>query len=178
MLCLTLAIALAGVSRLAVHAAGSTITLSASTGKPNQSITVRGQGFGASETVAFTLGSTSVGSALSKLNGSFSTSFTVPVVVPGTYTLSATGTTSHDVASASFTIPVFTTISLSPRTSYPNGYVVVQGQGFAPQETVTISFNSVVVGQAVTATNGKLATNFVVPNSTQPGSYSVTGGRI
>src|SRR2546421_313482 len=86
-------------------AAGASIKLSPTSGPPTSKVTVSGTGFGASETVAITFDTTSVGAATTSSTGAFSQNITVPKsALPGNHTVKATGQTSKLTASAPFLV--------------------------------------------------------------------------
>ena len=86
-------------------AAGASIKLSPTSGPPTSKVTVSGTGFGASETVAITFDTTSVGAATTSSAGAFSQNITVPKsALPGNHTVKATGQTSKLTASAIFLV--------------------------------------------------------------------------
>ena len=186
LLLLIVALTLIGIGRFAVHAAGSsTLRLSTGRGTPGQVVKVTGLGFGPSETVVLMLGTMPLHSALSTANGSFATSFIVPATPVNSYTISATGKTSHNVATALF--KVYATITLSGKSTYPANPLKVRGQGFGASETITLFLCStplgttplctqgpviVKIGQIPSASNGSFSTSFNIPY-VYAGSYTV-----
>jgi subtilisin family serine protease len=87
--------------------AGATpcIKLSPAFGPGGTTTTVSGTGFGANETVTLTFDRTTVGSASTDSNGSFSTAITVPLTATrGFHPVKATGQTSGSVGQAGFKV--------------------------------------------------------------------------
>ena len=181
LLVLMLALALVGIGHFTVHAAGSSISLSAPSGKQGQSISVQGQGFGASELITLALGTKALGQTSSASDGSFSATFTVPMVPSNVYTMSATGKKSHDVATASFTVIAYFTLAGS--STEPTSKVRVSGFGFGEVEQIALALcvpppgtpppgtqpqckqppSTLPLGTTKSAANGNFNLSFTVP---------------
>jgi len=159
-----------------------TITTPAITLTPNQakigtSVTVAGSGFSAGVTIgtmtfngAIPSGQTCTAQTTSA-TGTFTCTFPVPSITPGTYTVVVSGsdvsTVPADTASAPFT--VIPSITLSPTQGPVGVTVTVTGSNFASFSTITIKFNgaTVTTSPATVTTNaaGGFTATFVVPSS-------------
>lgn len=177
-------------------AAGTAITLTPSTGPAGTTTTVTaaGTGFGSNETVtidytAILTTNNGTGNTLPEsksvetdTSGSFSTTISVPsTIVAGTYTITATGATSHLQASAALTITPHPAISLSPASTAPGTVVVVTGQLFAPNLGVTVSATIPtstgtvnLSGQTSTDAAGAFSARLFVPSNAVSGNVTVT----
>ncbi len=105
---LLLSLTLSSVTSLAVHATANTttITLSKVTGPPTTKVTVKGTGFGSSETVIATFdSSTMLGTATTDSMGNFSLGIAIPAsALPGKHSIQATGQSSGLTASHTFLV--------------------------------------------------------------------------
>jgi len=103
---LLLSLTLSGVTPLAVHATANTATirLSTVTGPPTTKVTVKGTGFGSSETVIATFDiNTVLGTTTTDSMGNFSLGITIPAsALPGKHSIQATGQSSGLTASHTF----------------------------------------------------------------------------
>ena len=61
-----------------------------------------------------------------------------------------------------------------PGTVVVGGSLAVSGTSCGPNQSVTITFNGVVVASATTDATGKFSTSFAIPAGTTPGVYTVT----
>jgi len=66
------------------------------------------------------------------------------------------------------------TLTLSPTSGQAGTTVQVSGSGFGHRETVNVSFDSTPVASAQASKSGTFSTTFVVPQTAQPGSHTVT----
>lgn len=178
---------------IAAHAA---IILAPSTGPAGTttSVTVSGTGFGSNETVTINYtatlttsngaGNTSPESISAQTNTSGAFSATLPVpsnIVPGTYTITATGTTSNLQTNSTLTITPHPAISLNPTAAAPGTVVVVTGQLFAPNLGVTVSAtiptstgNVNLSGQTSADAAGAFSARLFVPSNAISGTVTVT----
>src|SRR5579859_1835512 len=100
-----LSFGLLNFSRVLVHAASASITLSIHAGPPASPLTVKGKGFGPAETAAITFDSAPVGNAMTDSMGSFSVHITIPAsALPGSHIVQATGQSSGFSAQANFLV--------------------------------------------------------------------------
>jgi hypothetical protein len=84
---------------------------------------------------------TNLGPVQANGSGSFTKTFNVPNYLPGGYPIGATGSQSLNLVKTIFTITAPFGIQVAP-TSGPGGMnAVVTGQGFQPNEQVTLKFN-------------------------------------
>ncbi|MGO2187069.1 MAG: choice-of-anchor G family protein, partial [Microbacterium gubbeenense] len=157
-----------------IGGAGATVNLGKATVGPNEvaafdtsiavdpdsveqggTTTVTGEDFAPEETVTITVGGVEVGTVVADADGEFSFDYEVPAdATPGDVTVSAEGETSQTPATDDLTIteaaPVYdTSIVVNPDRVEQGGTTTVTGEGFEPEETVTITVGGVEVGTVV-----------------------------
>jgi hypothetical protein len=93
------------------------------------------------------------------------------VMAPATALGQATGTTTPTPILAT-TPQAGAALSLSPTSGVAGSNVTANGSGFAPGETVDVSFNGQAVGTPSVNNGGTFSLAFTVPN-TAPGQYGV-----
>jgi len=148
--------------------AGAVLTVKPIAASVGKTVTVSGTGFAASKTITVSLGSTMVASTTSSSTGTFSTTFKVPQVPGGKYTLSATdGTT---IGTKSFTVRAL--ITLKPIKGLPGITDVVTGTGFAANSAIKVTFNGVQVMTGTSNSTGGFVISYTVP-SIAAGTYVV-----
>lgn len=137
---------------------------------PGDAVTVEGTGFGKRKEADIILNGATVASATTDAEGSFSTSFTVPDISEGIYSLSADDGTND--AATNFTVEIGTAITVSPQTTaaapgYVGQSVTISGVAFKPNTTVTITYasNPQVLGTTPTNAKGNFSYTFKVPKS-------------
>jgi len=153
------------------------IHISATLGMTKDRVTVTGTGFGENAEVTTSFGGEGVETAMSDDNGSFTLDFDVPNVQPGSYDIEAKDEY-YNSAKVEFTIT--TGLSIHPVTSQASpGHigmdVTVDGIGFKPKNTITITYTSTPVVVAVTESkaNGSFSTSFKIPES-KSGEHTIT----
>ncbi|MCW4007595.1 MAG: hypothetical protein NWF09_02730 [Candidatus Bathyarchaeota archaeon] len=178
----------------------STLTLTPSSGLRGSTVTVKGRGFAAGETVdvlwymnpsqtppmAAPTGTnyvTVVNDAPVATDGTFTVTFTVPTVAdptaPGTYyQVLATDTASTpNSAWANFMVVETAKITLSPKLGYVDTTVGVTGTWFTSNSKITITFDTTTMSttpsSVYTASDGSFYATFKVPN-VAVGAYNVT----
>jgi len=127
-----------------------TISLGGTLGEPGSSVTVTGSGFGANEKgITVTLDQTPIATGISaNAEGSWSTSFLLPSLPTGTYSILSSGSRTSGTSVPEATLTVGADLSLE-RTSGPPGTTLrVNGAGFRARENITVT-----VGQGQTETN-------------------------
>src|SRR5207249_3402675 len=98
--CLLVALAMASPAR-----AAAALRLSKRSGPPTTTTVVRGQGFGASETVDLSVDSAPAGTVSTGAGGRFAASVQIPATaLPGDHIVAAVGETSGASATATFTV--------------------------------------------------------------------------
>ncbi|GII31842.1 hypothetical protein Pmi06nite_52840 [Planotetraspora mira] len=159
------------------------VTPSALAGDP---ITVDGNGFAAGEQVTVKLGTSLVRS----LTVAASSTGTVHASVeasddaePGLYAVTAAGTSSQTPATATVqvteepTAPVYRPEALASATSGPRGTaIVIDANGFAPGEAITITFGDGLSATTVHANGDGIVSGQTVsvPGTAKPGSTEIT----
>jgi hypothetical protein len=150
------------------------ITLTPASGSSGDTITVRGTGFKGSSNVTIYFGSTTLGTATTDINGSFTdNTITIPSTSRGGHTIKAEDVEGND-ANATFTVAQ--KITITPTNGGPGATVTVNGIGFDASKTVTIKYNGVAVNTTPTTINtddtGNFSGSFIVPASST-GTYAV-----
>lgn len=145
---LLLSLTLSSVTPLAVHAAANTttITLSKVTGPPTTKVTVKGTGFGSSETVIATFdSSTMLGTTTTDSMGNFSLGIAIPAAaLPGNHSIQATGQSSGLTASHTFLVNTnWQQFGYDPAHSRTNPYENVLTRTNVSNLTLDWSFTAV-----------------------------------
>jgi len=104
-------------------------------------------------------------------HGNFTTSFTVPSLDIGTYTINATdGITNHNTT---ISFNVGCAITISPSSDPANSTITVNGNGFSANKNHTIWWESTLKATVnATGAGGSFTTTFTIPNQAA-GTYSV-----
>ena len=149
----------------------SKITLSASSGSVGDAVTVGGTGFKASSSVTIYFDSTSVSSATTDANGSFSNAtFTVPESLAGTHNVKGKDA---DDESPTTVFTISANITVTPTSGSVGDTVTISGSSFANSSNITIYFDTTSVGTAYTnATGGFSNITFTIP-STSRGDHTI-----
>ena len=160
------------VSKTATFTVTHEASLSASSGKAGDAVTVSGTGFKASTALTVTFAGTQVTldgvSPKTGAQGSFSYIFNVPVIAEGT----------HDVVITVGTARVtkaFTTdmeMNITPATGKAGTEVAITASGFAPNSSAIIYFGDAVLGTKNTDADGNLTYTFTAPAKAE-GTYPV-----
>jgi hypothetical protein len=146
-------------------AAGGTITLSGSNFKPNSTITVTYDG------TALGTSGTCTADARGNLPASNNCAFTVPAAATGSSTVTASDGT--DSGSATYTVTP--AISLSASAGAVGSKATVNGSGFAPNDTIALTFDGASVpALCTTDAKGRFSScAFAVPPASA-GTHTVT----
>jgi len=137
------------------------ITLSEAEAVVGGRITVSGTGFAAGKDVDLSIDGQTLSTALTGNNGSFSASFTVPQLLPGSYTVVALDSSGN---SATATFKVNPTIAINPASGHVGDTVAVSGSNFAPGQ-VTIMFDSIQVAAVTVPSSGSFSVTLTVPEA-------------
>jgi len=154
---------------------GQKISITPDTGASGATVTVTGSGFSTSRTITLKYNAvpvtTSPASVITDTNGSFTASFTVPTGGAGTYPVEASdGTYTFSV---NFVIVAGTT--LSQTTGNVGSQVTINGTGFIPNASVTITYTSepVVLTTTTTDSSGAFSVMVSIPPTTG-GAHTIT----
>lgn len=116
-------------------------------------------------------------SVLAAADGTFAADFSVPAgTALGTQTATAVGLTSQEPRTAAVEVvsgAFETAISLAPAAAEPGATVTVEGTGYAPGETVTVTIGSTTVGTGAAAADGSVSIPVVVPAGAPGGPVTV-----
>jgi hypothetical protein len=151
------------------------ISLSSTSGNSGDTVTVTGSGFKASADITITFGTIPITniSAQTGSDGALNTSFVVPEVSVGIYTVKVSDGT--NTKEASFGISTSADISPVTSASSPGSIgsnLVVSGTGFTRSGTVTAKYDGVQIGSATADSSGAFSITFTVPAS-PAGQHSV-----
>ena len=159
--------------------AAATVTITnpvTAAGPVGTTVTLTGTGFttGETYTVTFGFGSTFaqlvVNTTTITVGTAFTTSFSVPAVPRGTYTIRTTGSTSGNIDTVFTVTP---SVTLSATSGYVAASFTVTGSGFSASTTATIYFDTTSKATPTTsAYGGFTATTITVPE-TYAGSHTV-----
>jgi len=147
----------------------ASISISPNTGVSGTSVTVTGSGFSAAETgitVTYDANSMTTGIKAS-LQGTWSTTFSVPASASGTHIISAYGSTTQAASVGEATFIVGASISISQSTGASGTSVTVTGSGFGVAETgIVVTYDGTPVTTRTTASSqGTWNATFRVPTS-------------
>lgn len=161
-----------------VEAFYPSILVSSNGNTPGSTINVSGSGFLPSETIKITMGDFVNIETHSDLWGEMiPTSFKLPTVSPGSYTINAVGQTSKGEAIAYFYLAAF-----YPNV-FPSAYYLIPGQtisfnggGFAPNENVSVFADSEKVSEFPVDNTGSYGNvgSYTIPANTPAGSLNFT----
>jgi hypothetical protein len=133
-------------------------------------IEVTGTGFGPQAPVTITFdGSKITNGITTSVNGSFYTSFKVPVSLPGIHIIEASA--ENYIASSKFAVELAASISQNTSVNQP-GYVgmtlIISGSGFTPDSMINVTQNSLEKSITTARSNSEGGFNieFVVPPTT------------
>ena len=153
------------------------IHVSTTSGMVRNRATVTGTGFTENVEAYITFDEKDIGTTKTDNNGSFTIDFDMPTAESGIYYIEATDENDNS-AKAEFTLT--TGVSVNPATSQASpGYVgmdvVIEGIGFMPKATVTITYTStpVVVTVIESKADGSFSANFEIPES-EAGEHIIT----
>ena len=138
---------------------------------PGSTMTVKGRGFEPDQIgIPIDFGSTTVTSATSDSNGSWTATFKVPRVPTGKYQINVGGSS----AELDLTMAVIPQINLNRHVGSPRELITITGQGFAAQEQeIEVTLGESVVASDITAgSDGSWSATFIVP-ALPSGAYPV-----
>ncbi len=138
---------------------------------PGEKVTVRGTGFGADTDVSIKFDGDEVATDWTYSYGSFEVAFTVPAKSLGTYAIEAKDSDGNKYT-ADFTVAAG--LNLSQTTGNVGTEVTVNGAGFRPNATVTITYapESTPVATPLADAVGKFSVTFTVPKS-KAGAHTI-----
>lgn len=152
------------------------ILVAPAVGSFNDRISVRGEGFAASESVTLSLGGvvlTPSPTPTTDSLGTFETSFQMPSLPNGTYTLSAVGRRGDTANTLMNTVPK---IFVQPTSGSTNTFARVLGYDFSVSAELTLFFDLINVtpySPVLASPEGSFNSLFLVPN-VPDGTYSVS----
>jgi hypothetical protein len=141
------------------------ITINPNVGTAGSIITITGNGFRASTSIALRYNaitlSTQPTTIFTDSSGSFSGSFTVPEVLAGSYTIIA----SDGTYTKSTIFIIASNIILNPSTGNVGTVILVNGSGFTPRGKVTLYYDDNVLMTVNSDSVGAFSVNFAAPIS-------------
>ena len=151
----------------------ASISLSPTSGKVGEEITVTGNGFRSNRSITLTVDGAEVDtepeSIRSNSMGCFEASLDIPVSSQGSHSVRAYD--GANAAKASFT--TLADISLNPTSGRIGTEITVSGTGFGSSTVVTVRFSNKHVRTTATDITGNFTTQFLVPQY-QTGNYEVS----
>jgi len=155
-------------------ALAQSILISATSGPVGTTVSVTGSGFTANAafTTYFAYGTSyqvSVDSGIVSSSGTILSSFSVPSVPAGTYTVRVQTST----ANAAVSFGVIPSIDLNVSSVIVGNQVTVTGTGFRSNRTVTIRFDNSQLASTNTNSAGRFTTSFATPE-TFAGTHTIT----
>ena len=141
------------------------ITITPTTGASGDTATVSGTGFKARKSITITFGDLAVTTAPPTVTtddyGSFSGSFSVPIIVNSTYDVKATDGTNK--VAVSFSVMAGATIDKT--TGNVGTEITVSGTGFIVSFTVTITYDGDKIATSIVGGNGAFSSTLKIPAS-------------
>jgi hypothetical protein len=169
-------------------AVAPSITIATTSGPVGTVVPITGQGYTPGETVDIRWDKSS-GTILKTVTasgtGTFSTTAAVPEASPGKHLFVGVGRTSKAKPSRSFTVAevsaVKATIAITPLTGRTSTMVTVTGEGYFPNESIRVYFNSTGSSGTLLATttataSGTFSTSVTIPHTTGGGHLIVGKG--
>ncbi len=159
----------------ATFSVAQNITLNPTTGPSGTTVTITGNGFGASKAITIKYNNISVttspASVTTNTTGYFTATFTVPVGSAGTYEVLVSDGT--NTATANFVSTTDATISQTTTTTDPGSVgmsLTVTGVGFTPSHEVTVTYSltpttSDTLATDTTNASGNFDVTFTIPPS-------------
>ena len=138
---------------------------------PGSAMTVKGQGFAPDQVgIPIEFGSSTVASATSDGNGSWTTTFKVPAAPAGKYPINVGGSNTE----LQLIMAVIPKIALRRHVGSPRELITITGQGFAAQEQeIKVTMAETTVASDITAgSDGSWSASFIVP-ALPSGAYPV-----
>ncbi len=153
------------------------ITVNPSTGGVGTVVTVTGTGFESAETgISLYYDDDKVRTGLiANVNGTWSTSFTVPSSIKGMHTIDAEGDTTSDSEVEDKTFTVSPRVIVEPEGGYISDEIVISGSGFANNESgIKVTYDGKVIESNLSANDqGYWTTTINAPDSVN-GDHTVS----
>jgi hypothetical protein len=153
---------------------GGGVVVEPTSAQVGDEITVTGTGFASGETgIRVTFDGQVQATVTARLNGSWESSFDLPLSTYGSHTISASGDVTKDAATATLsTEPKIEAIS--PNQAPPGDSVSVSGNGFSSNQRLTVTVSGVAAtGSWQTSSNGNAVINFKVPKGSVEGRQTL-----
>ena len=155
-------------------ALAQSITITPSSGSVGSVASVTGSGFNANVgfSIYFAYGTTyqvTADTGTISSTGTLTSTFNIPLIPAGTYTIRAQTSTSYAVTYYTVT----STIILSVSSSIVGNQVSISGTGFSVGRTVSIRFDNTQVATSSTNSYGQFSTSFTIPE-TYTGTHTIT----
>jgi hypothetical protein len=145
--------------------------MTATTSEPGQTVPVTLTGFGASESVSFTIDGTQVSTGTTSAVGSLSASVPMTALFGINRTVAATGATSGATGSGKIDLPAF--VNVTPGSG-PAGTIVTitSGPGWVPGETIHVQWRGTTVKDVTADGSGSISTTYTIPGD-PPATYAI-----
>ncbi len=146
-----------------------TLEVSVNQVSPGEALTVSGEAFSANETgISVTLGSTVVARDIgADASGSWTSTFRLPPIPAGSYSLTASGPRTGRGQAPSLSIKSGSRLTVAPTSGVPGSTVEVAGEGFAADDDdITVTYDGATVASGVKSdSGGEFTASFIVPLS-------------
>jgi len=146
------------------------ITINPTSGASGIEVTVKGTGFGRKKDVTIYFNDGRMVEEEASREGSFTATFTVPPIAPGTYDIEAKD---EDDNSDKAKFTTAGEISISPTSGNIGSTITVTGKGFGANSSVLITYDNIRVKTAAADASGNFSATFNVPPSTK-GNHTIT----
>ena len=160
----------------------SSMSISATSGKVGNSVTLTFRGYGASELVnvnwfATSSSSTVVATTTSSATGNASATFNVPDTTSGSHDVQGVGSTSGTSVTRSYTVAP--SLALSPATGSTSSSTMVTMTGYGANESITVNWfstttTSVIAGTVTAGADGSATLVYTIPVAVS-GAHKVQG---
>jgi hypothetical protein len=153
---------------------GGGVAVEPSSAQVGDTITVTGAGFASGETgIRVTLDGQVQAAVTARMNGTWESSFDLPVSTYGSHTISASGDVTKDATTA--TVSTRAKIeSISPSQGPPGDSVSVSGSGFSGNQRLNVTVGGVAVPESwQTSSDGNAVISFRVPRGSVQGMQTL-----
>jgi hypothetical protein len=149
------------------------LSISPTSGYVGIEVTVSGTGFLASQSVTVLFNNVLVKTTSTDTKGVISTSFDIPAVAAGTYTIRVSDGT--NVKDADFTVTtsaIITPVTSTTSPGHVGDNITITGIGFRAGNTLTVTYDNTTQASTTVATDGSFSISFPAPASVK-GTHTI-----
>jgi hypothetical protein len=153
---------------------GGGVLVEPASAQVGDTITVTGAGYASGETgIRVTFDGQVQATVTARMNGTWESSFNLPVSTYGSHTIAASGDVTKDATTA--TVSTRAKIeTISPNQAPPGDPVSVSGSGFSANQRLNVTVGGVAVPESwQTSSNGNTVINFRVPRGSVQGRQTL-----